>query len=122
MLAHLLPVQTCPLEHFVPHVPQFAGSTLVSTQVAPQSVVPPPQPAPHLPWEHSWPELHVVPHLPQLALSLWVSTHAPLHIVWLAPQAFEPLAVQPDETARATKRIDKSAKTAEKRPGCMGGV
>jgi hypothetical protein len=61
------------------HVPQFAGSLLVSTHVLPHRVAPPEHL--HEPEEQVVPPLHVCVHVPQLLLSVLVLTHAVPHCV-----------------------------------------
>ena len=66
--------------HWLPHWPQFAGSSCRFAHVPLQVTVPGAQPAPvHAPFEHTWPPPHRTPQPPQLAGSVVGSTHCPLH-------------------------------------------
>lgn len=67
---HILALHVWPLPHTVPHMPQFVGSLVVSTQAPPQSVVPPMQFAAQAPLEQTWPPGQMVPHMPQLLESI----------------------------------------------------
>jgi hypothetical protein len=62
-----------------PQAPQLAALEAVSTQAAPQRVVPAGHT--HMPIAQVVPRAQRVPQAPQLAVSLVVSTHAPLHVV-----------------------------------------
>jgi hypothetical protein len=63
--------------HWVPHVPQLAGSSFVSTQTFPHWVVPEPQLVAQVPTEQTSLCAHAVPQTPQLSWSFFVSVHAP---------------------------------------------
>jgi glycerol kinase len=88
--AHAPFTHSWPAAHALPQLPQFAGSTFVSTQADPHIELP----APHgltvdeqLPAAHVAPAPHAFPQAPQFALSLVVSTHDCPHWVLDAPQA-----------------------------------
>ena len=51
--------------HALPQPPQFAGSLLSSTQVLPQSVLPPVQVSPQDALEQTSPDAHAFPQAPQ---------------------------------------------------------
>jgi hypothetical protein len=53
------------------------GSTFVSMQNEPHSVVPPPQLSEHCPLEHTWPLVHALPQEPQWAGSTLMATQTP---------------------------------------------
>jgi hypothetical protein len=76
--AHCPPTHDLPPAHDVPHMPQFAGSLPVSTQLFEQFVSGP-QSLAHWPALHTWDGPHAVPHAPQFCGSSERSTHAPLH-------------------------------------------
>jgi len=59
----------------LPQPPQFCGSLIVSTHVAPQVVAPAAQP--HAPATQIWRVPQVRPHAPQFAGSLTISVHTP---------------------------------------------
>jgi hypothetical protein len=79
---------TCPVEHFVPHVPQLFGSLWSWAHVEPHWVVPPPQARPQEPAEHAWPAEQAFPHPPQFVGSTEVSTHLPPQLACVPGQAF----------------------------------
>jgi len=58
---------------------------LVSTQLDPHWVVPPPQLVAQAPCEQTLPLGQTVPHVPQLALSVWVVVQEPPQSVLPAP-------------------------------------
>jgi hypothetical protein len=75
--------QSSPLAQIVPQPPQFPTSVLVLTQVAPQSVVPPPHDTVHPPFTQDAPEAQACPQAPQFCESVVVFTQ-------LDPQAESP--------------------------------
>jgi hypothetical protein len=85
--AHAPCEQTSPALHFVPHAPQFDGSTFVSTHVAPHFVVPPTHSSAHSPFAQTCPAEHFVPHVPQLFGSDFVSAQLVPHCVVPAPHS-----------------------------------
>jgi hypothetical protein len=90
---HELPMQAGvePM-HLVPHVPQFWGSSFVSTQFPPQSVVPPEHTMVQAPATQDWPVGHAMPHEPQFALSVVTDVQTVPHIVWPVGQ---PIIIMP---------------------------
>jgi len=90
-LLQVLPLQHAPSSHTSPelHVspqpPQFAGSSVVFTQLVPQQVRPAPQPVvwqvsvggTHTPALHVSPCAQALPHVPQLLGFVFVSTSQP---------------------------------------------
>lgn len=81
--------QSWPAGQALPHAPQFAGSTFVSTHALPHAVVPPEQLPPHTAFEHTCPAAHAMPQPPQFAGSTLVSTHALPHFTVPPPQTSE---------------------------------
>jgi hypothetical protein len=61
-------VHFAPVGHGFPHLPQFWGSLLGSTQEFPQLMKPAAQK--HTPVLHVWFALHALPHAPQLFASV----------------------------------------------------
>ena len=86
---HAEPVQTCPVGHTWPHVPQLSLSVAVSVQVEPHKVVEPVQM--QLPPLHDVPPVHGLPQPPQFFGSLSMSTHDPLQLI-LVPEHVAPHA------------------------------
>jgi hypothetical protein len=74
----------------LPHLPQFPGSDLISTQASSHLLRPPKHWNPHLPASHRAEALlgasQVVPQAPQFCTSFVRSTHEPSQEV-MAPQA-----------------------------------
>jgi hypothetical protein len=77
--SHVPVEQTAVAPHFVPHVPQFAGSVTRFTHW-PLHVTEPWGQL-HLPFVHAWPPLHVTPQAPQFVRLEVRSTQAPPHEV-----------------------------------------
>jgi hypothetical protein len=75
-------LQLAPLGHFIPQLPQFATSALVSTHALPQAVEPsghlnPQTPASHVAIARATSVLHACSHEPQWVASVWRSAQAP---------------------------------------------
>ena len=77
------PVQTIPVPHARPHIPQSPRLVMRSRHVPRQLVRPLPHDVWQWPIEQTSPLSHVVPHAPQFARSEAKSTHA-------VPQRFSP--------------------------------
>jgi hypothetical protein len=73
--------QTSPIAQALPHAPQLAGSSCVSTQTLPHFSAPPLQERPHDPCEHTCSAGQAVPQAPQFVGSSCVSTHLSPHLV-----------------------------------------
>jgi hypothetical protein len=85
--------QTCQEAQAFPQPPQFAGSRLVSTQLCPHCVVPPPQESAQVPCEQTVPAPQAMPHTPQLAGSFAVFVHVDPHMLCpLGHEAWESTA------------------------------
>ncbi len=102
-------MQTWPLGHAVPQVPQCAGSLFVSTQIEPHCTVPTPQLREHVPFEQIRPAPHAFPHAPQLAVSLEKSTQPPSQAdpppVQLSAAASAPVSGTPVSTEDTEESI-----------------
>jgi len=87
--------QASPPAHGLSHMPQLSRFDVMSTQLAPQSVVPPGQRTTHAPALQTSPiaVLQAPPQLPQFAGSTSVSTQRPPHASVPTPQ---PLAHAPE--------------------------
>ncbi len=84
------PKHCSPPEHWVPQVPQLAGSVLVSVQPMPHAVRPVEQLAVHAPDEQTWLDPQAVPHDPQLSGSFDVSVQEPEQATIPGPQGAPP--------------------------------
>jgi hypothetical protein len=113
------PTHVLPAPHVFPHAPQFAGSTLVSTQLCPHCVVPPAQLSAHAPCEHTCPPVHALPQAPQLSGSVATVVqprpHAvcpPLHVT----PASLLLELVPHPSARDAAATPTNANTTQPSP------
>ena len=68
-------------------MPQFAGSVIVFTHAAPQSV--PPAAHAHDELRHAVPDMHAIPHPPQFRGSVIVFVHAPAQRIPTAQEHIE---------------------------------
>jgi hypothetical protein len=91
--------QVVPWAHATPHLPQFAGSVLVSTHASPHAVCPVPGHAQAPPTQLCAPE-HGVVQLPQCSLSVEVSTQSAPHAT--SPTAHEEPHVPLAQTSPAS--------------------
>ena len=71
-------LQTCPLLHLLPQLPQLL--VFEATQEPLQDKSPVEQA--HIPLVHVWPDLQTLPQLPQFWLSVCAFTQDPLHSIW----------------------------------------
>jgi len=96
-VAQLPETHVAPAGHVFPHPPQFAGSTLVWTQLWPHWLVPPPQLVAQVPCEQTSPAAHAFPHLPQFAGSSEVVAQTEPQRVWLDGHATAPSVLESGE-------------------------
>ena len=102
----------------MPQLPQFCESSVVSTHLPLQAVVPVAQPAEHWLAEQSCPAGQALPHAPQCSGSLVRSAHLPV------PPNVEQFVVPPRHSSAHLPRVQSlpSGQALPQPPQCSGSL